>query len=102
MRLTLNLDKNQAAILQDTLTTTLQSLVLEETMCMEALENRNVEGEPAEEEQKAFNNINKHLSSIQPQRVLLAEILHNLVEANKESKIITDIRGIGNIPRNIQ
>jgi hypothetical protein len=81
MRLTLELNDNQAELLADALTCTLQALVFEETQCLNAVDH------PMTDEQMDF--IQNHLKVVQPQRVLIAEILHTIKEAEKKTSIIT-------------
>lgn len=81
MRITLELNENQAALFQDTMTVVLQSLAFEEAQCMNALD-----GDLTFEQ---LTNLNDHLAYIKPQRILVAEILHTIIQSDKKTRIIT-------------
>lgn len=80
MRVTLELTNNQHAVLVDLFDTTLQSLVMQEAMVRDALDKTINPDE--------LGRLNDFLAMIAPQRILLAEILHTLKEADPNTRII--------------
>ena len=91
MRITLELNENQATVFQETLETTLQSLVFQELQIKEALDDTT---NPSE-----LGYLNDFLGKIAPQRVLIAEILHTVNQADKKTKITTDL---SNTPKGLR
>lgn len=82
MRITLELDKKQVAHLKKALDTSLSSLAWEEAKVKDALEGENTK------EQEA--NLQEYLVGVSCQRVIVAEILGTLNQADPEHNIITD------------
>lgn len=90
MRLTLELDEKQTKVFQDLLDTTLKSLVFQETVVQEEIKNflpQECGVNEKEEQQQLY--LQDYLAKITPQRILLAEILHTVNEADKKTSIIS-------------
>lgn len=94
MRITLELTEPQAAVFQETLETTLQALVFQEMQIKDAIDDIRT---PHSEEQ--LINMQSYLAKISPQRVLIAEILHTVNQADKKTKITTDL---SNMPKGLR
>lgn len=91
MRIHLELTEQQATVFQETLEVTLQSLVFQEYQIKEAVDGTN---DPIQ-----LGHLNDFLAKISPQRVLIAEILHTVQQADKKTKITTDL---SNMPKGLR
>jgi len=94
MRITLELTEQQANVFQQLLETTLQSLTYQETVLRDSIEdmhNKNLEGgtlEPQKLQEQRY--VQDFLAMVIPQRILVAEILHTVMESEKKTSIITN------------
>lgn len=76
MKITLNLNKKQTEVFSDVLNETIRVLLMQEAVVNDALEKVMT---PKEE-----INMQTFLSTIIPQRILCAEILHTVMQGDKE------------------
>ncbi len=81
MHIHLELNESQAATFQSFLTTGLQSLVFQEVQCRDAIDDPEITTE-----QLAY--VNNYVTAVSLQRVLIAEILHTVNQAEKKTSII--------------
>lgn len=93
MLISLSLTEAQATVLQDTLTTSLQSIVYQEMTLKNELDSLLKNAYMSTNDQKRMEeiaNVQKYLATVAPQRVLLAEIIHTIQEA-RDKTIITHL-----------
>ncbi len=97
MRITLELNENQAKVLQESLETTLKSLMFQEVVIQEELEKfgdglfHEDGSEVTKKKEKEFNYLNDYLAKLTPQRILVAEILGTVKEADEKTSIVTGV-----------
>jgi hypothetical protein len=82
MRITLEFTEPQAKAFQQALTSSLESLVYQEATLKDALEKQELK-------EAEVHNLNDYLASLTPQRILVAEVLHTLNEAEKKTSIVS-------------
>ncbi|WP_395000848.1 hypothetical protein [Acinetobacter sp.] len=102
MRIIIELTEQQAKVFQETLETTLQALVFQEIQIKDAIDNAELPHEIGDESKKwdqEMRNLTAFLAKISPQRVLIAEILHTVNQADKKTKITTDL---SNMPKGLR
>jgi molybdopterin-biosynthesis enzyme MoeA-like protein len=81
MRITLEFTKQQASVFSEVLNETIRVLSLQEAVVKDALEKVMT---PKEE-----MNMQTFLANSASQRILCAEILHTVMKADKDTRIIT-------------
>jgi len=82
MRITLEFTEPQAKAFQEILTASLQSLVCQEALLKDALLEDDLE-------EVQIHNLNNYLATVTPQRILAAEVLHTMNEAEKKTSIVS-------------
>jgi len=82
MRIQLEFTESQADVFQDMLEATLASLVYQEATLKDAVADKDIT--PAQ-----LDNVNEFLPKVTSQRILTAEILSAVMEAERKTRIIT-------------
>ena len=84
MRLSLEFNETQAQAFQEVLDVALRSLVGQEAMLKDALDDKTIS-------EADFHAVNNYMSKITVQRLIVAETLGSIMDAEKQTKIITHL-----------
>lgn len=82
MRITLEFTEPQAKAFQQMLLSALESITYQEALLKDALADKDLE-------ESQLHNLNNYLAEIVPQRMLVAEVLHTINEAEKKTSIVS-------------